>query len=257
MDGDNGSFEELVEAIRQRGQDSPILVRPHPGVDGRYMTVFGHRRARAAKALGRTVRAVVKDLGDKDHVIAQGQENSARTDLSFIEKAVFASNLERSGYDRDVIMAALSVDKTVVSKMISVTNDIPAEIIKAVGAAKNSGRDRWYDLAKKIREGAVSVSGLIGSPDFKVASSDDRLEILARYLVGKPTNKEPAPAQRAATKSWAPDDKSVSVTLKKTTKKATVTLESADGPLFAEFITERLDDLYEAFRKSNMEAPGE
>ena len=116
------------------------------------------------------MRAVVKELDDKDHVIAQGQENSARADLSFIEKAVFAGNLERNGYDREVIMAALSVDKTVVSKMISVAKDIPAEIIKAVGAAKNSGRDRWYDLAKKIREGGVSVREMIGIPRFQSCS---------------------------------------------------------------------------------------
>ncbi|WP_188394103.1 plasmid partitioning protein RepB [Mesorhizobium sp. SARCC-RB16n] len=250
MDEDREAFEELVEAIRQRGQDSPILVRPHPAVGGRYMTVFGHRRTRAAKILGRSVRAVVKDLGDKDHVIAQGQENSARADLSFIEKAVFASNLERNSYDRDVIMAALSVDKTVVSKMISVTKDIPEEIIKAVGSAKNSGRDRWYDLAKKIRGGGVSVRELIASPDFKAATSDDRLEILARHLSAKRVGKETPPAQRAATNSWVPIDKSISVTLKKTAKKATVTLESADGPPFAEFIAGQLDALYEAFRKS-------
>lgn len=257
MDDDKESFEELVEAIRQRGQDSPILVRPHPGAAGRYMTVFGHRRTRAAKTLGRPVRAVIKELGDRDHVIAQGQENSARADLSFIEKAVFASNLERNNYDRDVIMAALSVDKTVVSKMISVTKDIPDEIIKAVGSAKNSGRDRWYDLAKKIRVGGVSVRALISSPDFKAATSDDRLEILAQHLSGKPAVTETAPAQSSATKSWTPNDKSISVTLKRTAKKAIVTLESADGSLFAEFITGRLDDLYEAFRKSNTETAGE
>lgn len=257
MDDDKEGFEELVEAIRQRGQDSPILVRPHPGVGGRYMTVFGHRRTRAAKFLGRPVRAVVKDLGDKDHVIAQGQENSARADLSFIEKAVFASNLERNRYDRDVIMAALSVDKTVVSKMISITKDIPDEIIKAVGSAKNSGRDRWYDLAKKIRVGGVSARELIGSPDFKAATSDDRLEILARHLSATSAGKETTLTQKASTKSWVPDDKSISVTLKRTAKKATVTLESADGPLFAEFIAGQLDDLYKAFRKSTMEAAGE
>lgn len=257
MDDDKEAFEELVEAIRQRGQDSPILVRPHPRVGGRYMTVFGHRRTRAAKLLGRPVRAVVKDLGDKDHVIAQGQENSARADLSFIEKAIFARNLERNSYDRDVIMAALSVDKAVVSKMISVTKDIPDEVIKAVGSAKNSGRDRWYDLAKKIRVGEVSVRELIGSPDFKAATSDDRLEILARHLSAKSGGKETKPAQKASSKSWVPDDKSIRVILKKTSKKATVTLESADGLHFAEFIAGQLDDLYRAFRKSNIEAAGD
>jgi ParB family chromosome partitioning protein len=257
MGDDKGAFEELVEAIRQRGQDSPILVRPHPSVDGRYMTVFGHRRARAAKALGKPVRAVVKELDDRDHVIAQGQENSARADLSFIEKAVFASNLERNGYDREVIMAALAVDKTVASKMISVTKDIPVDIINAIGAAKNSGRDRWYDLAKRVRAGGVFVKELLASPDFKAATSDDRLEMLARHLAGKPAGKISAVSQRGPIKSWAPTDKSVTVTLKKTAKKATVTLEAADGPRFAEFITGQLDDLYGAFRKSANEATGD
>ncbi|WP_292530565.1 plasmid partitioning protein RepB [Mesorhizobium sp.] len=252
---DKEAFDDLVEAIRQRGQDSPILVRPHPGVVGRYMTVFGHRRARAAKALGRPVKAVVKELDDRDHVIAQGQENSARADLSFIEKAVFAGNLERNGYDREVIMTALSVDKTVVSKMISVAKDIPAEIINVIGAAKNSGRDRWYDLAKKVREGGVAVKELMASPDFKAAPSDDRLEMLARHLAGKPSGKIPAP--RRPINSWAPTDRSVSVTLKKSAKKAIVTLESPDGPRFAEFITGQLDDLYVAFRMSTKEATGD
>ncbi|WP_199202991.1 plasmid partitioning protein RepB [Mesorhizobium sp. L-2-11] len=254
---DKEAFDDLVEAIRQRGQDSPILVRPHPGLVGRYMTVFGHRRARAAKALGRPVKAVVKELDDKDHVIAQGQENSARADLSFIEKAVFAGNLERNGYDREVIMAALSVDKTVVSKMISITKDIPAEIINVIGAAKNSGRDRWYDLAKKVREGGDTVKELMASPNFKAAPSDDRLEMLARHLAGKPSGKLPATDRRGPIKSWAPTDRSVSVTLKKSAKKAIVTLEAPDGLRFAEFITGQLDDLFEAFRKSTKEATGD
>ncbi|RUX67183.1 plasmid partitioning protein RepB, partial [Mesorhizobium sp. M2A.F.Ca.ET.040.01.1.1] len=161
------------------------------------------------------VKTVVKKLDDRDHVIAQGQENSARADLSFIEKAVFAGNLERNGYDREVIMAALSVDKTVVSKMISVTKDIPAEIINVIGAAKNSGRDRWYDLAKKVRGRGVAVKELMASPDFKAATSDARLEMLARRLAGKPSGEIPAPDRKEPIKSWVPTDRSVSVTLKR------------------------------------------
>ena len=58
-------FQELVEAMRVRGQDSPILVRPHPTKDGIYQIAFGHRRAKAARLLGRPVRAVVKALTDR------------------------------------------------------------------------------------------------------------------------------------------------------------------------------------------------
>lgn len=70
----NEQFKELLEAIKERGQDSPVLVRPHPKLDGRYQIVFGLRRVRVARELGRKVRAVVKALDDKTHVIAQGQE---------------------------------------------------------------------------------------------------------------------------------------------------------------------------------------
>ncbi len=92
-DDDEREFNELVAAMRERGQDTPILVRPHPSAPARYMVVFGHRRLRAAKELGRKVRAVVKDLKDRDHVVAQGQENSARANLSFIEKALYAAHI--------------------------------------------------------------------------------------------------------------------------------------------------------------------
>ncbi|QOF75049.1 plasmid partitioning protein RepB (plasmid) [Aminobacter sp. SR38] len=257
-DDDEQAFAELVEAIRQRGQDSPILVRPHPELDGRYMTVFGHRRARAAKVLGRSVRAVVKELDDKDHVIAQGQENSARADLSFIEKAVFASNLEHKGYDREVIMIALSVDKTVVSKMISVTNDIPAEVVRAIGPAKNSGRDRWYRLAIKFREEKASNrSGeLTGSREFQAADSDQRLELLTLHLENDRLKTVSGKPKQHST-AWAPADKTVSVIAKSRPKGFSFDLTQKDAKPFGEWISSNLDGLYESFRKQEKVATGD
>ncbi|MCO5066915.1 MAG: plasmid partitioning protein RepB [Rhizobiaceae bacterium] len=252
MGDDEAAFNELLEAIKEHGQASPILVRPHPGLDGRYMIVFGHRRHRVAKTLGRKVRAVVREMEDRDHVIAQGQENSARADLSFIEKAVFAGSLEGQGYDRDVIMQALSVDKTVVSKMLSVLNDIPADVVSAIGAARNSGRDRWYKLALKFREDGAAKSGeeMLRSDDFKAADSDSRLELLTRHL-DKPAVK---PWQKAAAaKSWAPKDKSVSVVAKPRPKGVAIEITKTDAKPFADWITGNLDSLYEAFRKSKQE----
>jgi ParB family chromosome partitioning protein len=56
---------DLVAQIRERGQQVPILVRPHPDQAGRYQVAYGHRRLRAAAVLGRPVRAVVKALNDE------------------------------------------------------------------------------------------------------------------------------------------------------------------------------------------------
>ena len=109
---DDEEYLQLRQAIRTSGQSTPILVRPHPHDVGRYMIVFGHRRAKVARDLGINVRAVVKRLADIEHVIAQGQENTARADLSFIEKSLFARKLIESGMTKDTVKSALTVDDT-------------------------------------------------------------------------------------------------------------------------------------------------
>lgn len=112
LDEDDEAYQELLAAIRERGQDSPILVRPHPELSGRFQTVFGHRRVKVARQLGRPVRAVVKKMGDEDHVIAQGQENAARANLSFIERTLFADRILKRGHTPDTVKSALALDDT-------------------------------------------------------------------------------------------------------------------------------------------------
>lgn len=86
---------QLIEQIREHGQQVPILVRPHPESNGRYQVAYGHRRLAATKELGIKVRAVIRQLTDDQLVVSQGQENSARTNLSYIERALFALRLEQ------------------------------------------------------------------------------------------------------------------------------------------------------------------
>lgn len=173
---DEEAHRTLLVAIVDQGQISPVLVRPHPTAEGRYQVAFGHRRLRVARELGRPVRAVVKRLSDRELVLAQGQENSARTDLSFIERARFAKRLETEGYDRPTIMAALAVDKSAISRMISVTTRIPEEIVDAIGPAPGVGRDRWVELAGVFPEGGAppALRELLLAGEFTGAASDDR-----------------------------------------------------------------------------------
>lgn len=150
--GDGGDMDEFVASIRDHGQRTPILLRPHPETEGRYQIAFGHRRYRALKILGRPVRAMVKALTDDELVVAQGQENQSRLDLSYIERAIFASRLESRKFQRDVICSALNVDKTEISRMISVATGLPDELIEAIGPAQKTGRRKWMDLAKAVEK---------------------------------------------------------------------------------------------------------
>ena len=245
---DADALSELIQAVEERGQDTPILVRPHPDKAGRFMVVFGHRRLAAARALSRPVRAVVKDISNRDHVIAQGQENSARSNLSYVEKAMFAANLLAQGYDREVIMTALSTDKASVSKFLSVVNDIPAEIIQSVGAAKNSGRDPWYRLAMLLREpeNRARAEAIISSDRFSTSDSDQRLALLLAIGGNKKVKSEGAnPSIR-----WMSANKDLSATVKKTAKGATIALSNAEGGAFAQWISENLPELYTSFIQS-------
>src|SRR6516165_9896563 len=53
------AYDQLKAAIADRGQQVPILVRPHPAIPGRYQIAYGRRRLRAAGELGRAVKAIV------------------------------------------------------------------------------------------------------------------------------------------------------------------------------------------------------
>lgn len=244
-------FQELVEAIRQRGQDSPILVRPHPDKEGRFQIAFGHRRARAAKELGRSVRAIVKRLDDRDHVIAQGQENSARADLSFIERTMFAHRLDQRGFDRETIMAALSADKTTVSKMLSVTKRIDADILTTIETARAVGRDRWHDLSTKLDDGDATdrVRAYVRRDEYLAAEPEQRFELLEKFVNKKPSAV--AESQRAGgAQIWQRRDGAVKAKIKDDGKQFTISLRASNASAFGNYLANNLDRLYEAFEET-------
>ncbi|KXO73925.1 plasmid partitioning protein RepB [Brucella anthropi] len=243
-------YRELLEAIRERGQDSPILVRPHPETSDRYMIVFGHRRARVARELGIKVKAVIKPLADLEHILSQGQENSARANLSFIERVFFAARLEALGFEREAIQAALTIDYQTLSKMLTIPKAIPEHILLAVGPAKGIGRDRWLELRKLIEIPGKkdAAEELLVTSVFENASSVGRFEQLYDYLKG---GKQKKPVTKAALRpgtSWTASDKSVSAVIKQNGKSATLALSAANGPRFADWLSRNLDELYASFQ---------
>jgi ParB family chromosome partitioning protein len=231
-DSNDDAYEALKNAIVRHGQGSPILVRPHPTTPGRYQVAFGHRRLRVAKDLGREVRAVIKSLSDQELVLAQGQENSIRTDLSFIERARFAQCLVDRDYRRDIVMAALGVDKTTVSRMLSITSRIPSEVIGAVGPAPNTGRDRWIELSSHFAANPApnGFEDLFQSQAFRTAASDDRFNQLvdrfttAAHSVGQPGAKQRGQGARDDVQRWGPSRGDTLVTLRHNARSCVITI---------------------------------
>ncbi|GEC17159.1 plasmid partitioning protein RepB [Nitrobacter winogradskyi] len=235
----NAAFREL---IRAHGQNVPILVRPKPSVADRYEVAFGHRRLRAARDLGIKVRAVVRALTDEQLVIAQGQENSGRTDLTFIERARFAARLEDRKFSREVIMAALNIDKAAVSRLIAIATRMPADVIDSIGPAPSFGRVRWQELTDllELENKRAHAIEIVKAPGFGVLDTDVRFETLMAELREKPS--------RARAETWAASDGTHAAKVSRAGKKLTLTFDDRVAPKFGEFVRQRLQTLYDEFK---------
>jgi ParB family transcriptional regulator, chromosome partitioning protein len=259
MEDADDSYRRLLQSIETRGQDSPILVRPNPTDPGRYQIAFGHRRWRAARDLRRPVRSVVRNLTDQELIIAQGQENSARENLSFIERARFAKGLAELGYDRDVIMAALATDKTNVSRLLSVANLIPADLIAAIGPAPNIGRDRWTVLANHFtpenKDSAAGYALIFANDDFARLPSDERFN---KSLITIDRQKAAAAGKgrggrngaRKERREWSPNGGNAVAILTQQSRSSSLTIDTRIAPGFDEFILGAMQRLYEEFRRT-------
>ncbi|MCB8882701.1 plasmid partitioning protein RepB [Acidisoma cellulosilytica] len=254
MEPTDANYRRLRESIAAQGQTSPILIRPHPAEPGRYQAAFGHRRLRAAAELGRPVRCIVRPLTDRDLVIAQGQENSARADLSFIEQGRFAIALQDRGYSRETIMQALSLDKASLSRLVRVTDRLPTDIVEAIGPAPAIGRNRWMALSLAFRKYAADrpVDPLLEDASFIYAPSDQRFDLLYRHLT-RPAilaKRKPSPSRRYRNSAGQ-----TIATATQTETTTTVTIDRTVTRAFGEFLLGRLDALYAEYMAGHPAEP--
>lgn len=192
--------------------------------EGRYQVASGHRRLAAAKSLGIKVKAIVRALSDDQLVVSQGQENNARTDLSDIERALFAHRLEERGFGSDVVMAALNVDRAALSKMRIITRQVPLALISAVGSAPEIGRRRWLEFGEHLE--TADIDGLV------VASSADYMRQLSSnerfHQAFALATKKPVGAKAGSTSTQIAD---LPVKFKRTPATATFVFDSKARPV--------------------------
>lgn len=240
----DAALEDLIASMRESGQQVPILVRPHPTKENYYQAAYGHRRLRAAIVLERPVKAIVRQLSDEELIVAQGQENGPRVDLSFIERALFAKRLEQHGFDRDKISQALSVDKPETSRLLQVADVIPTNIILAIGPAPKIGRPRWVAFAELLKDKAASsrVADAISDVQFSAIDTNERFARLWSKAQGPKAPKKDKAGKIRTRKGI------VLASMERTTKGSKITVTSEE---FAQFLDARMSSLVEEFEKEN------
>jgi ParB family chromosome partitioning protein len=238
-----GDIDGLTASIREQGQQVPILVRPHPDQPGRYQVAFGHRRLRALIDLGRPVKAVVRTLTDEELVIAQGQENNEREDLSFIEKARFAARL-RDRFARETIMSSMSIDKSTLSIMLQLVDTLPPELIEAIGPAPGVGRPSWQQLSELIGRDQDAPDIIAYARALAPLPSEERFKQTLTRL-------KPRRIQRGlpGVMSTAGGDRLAQV--KNSKSKLEIMIDKKATPEFAAFMLDQVPALFEAHRTAN------
>ncbi len=239
-DDDPAAIEALKASIAESGQEVPVLVRPHASAAGRYEMAYGHRRLAAVRALGRPIRAVVRAMSDAELAVAQGIENTARQDTSWIERARFAEAIEGAGHGREVSMRALGVDKAQVSRMLAVVRRLPPDIVAGIGRAPAVGWRRWQDLADRMIGPAERHAARDALAKAAGEGSDRRFAAVADAV---------APAVARAAEPLIDDGGAPIGTLKRTTRTAVLTIDAA----FGAWLASRIGELHGRFRAEDHE----
>lgn len=133
IDTETPIFQALVESIKEKGIETPLLLRPNP--DGKtppYSLVCGYRRLAAAKLLQlKTVPAVIRHLDELDARISNIAENTIREDLKSADLAWACGELAKQGLKDDKIAVVVGKSISYVSKLTSIMSNVRAGIIKA------------------------------------------------------------------------------------------------------------------------------
>lgn len=178
------SIAELANSISITGQQVPVLLRPSEAQDGHFEVVYGRRRIMACKQICITVKALIRTLDDTEALMAKGLENSSRVDLSFYERARFASAILAQGYERTEACQALSISKNTLSQLERVSRLVPDVVGDGIGAAPDSGRPKWNAIANAFENGMLQAGDALKvlANYSKNASSDERLNLLVRTI---------------------------------------------------------------------------
>lgn len=230
-------LDELVESIRDHGQQVPILVRRL--ADGGLEIVYGRRRLMACRALGVDVRATVMEMSDEEALIAQGVENNERLDTSFIERALFITRILGAGFSGVVVRKATGVNETLVYRMRGIVQAIPKQLITLIGPAHGAGRRQWEALATYCKGAKPTDIQRIEHALDASRTSAERLE-QALAVIAKPRG---VVGELVKTRHGG-------ITVARTSKAITIAAAKKDDQAFLDYLDSRMVDLIREWEAS-------
>ncbi|MWB97438.1 ParB/RepB/Spo0J family partition protein [Agromyces seonyuensis] len=185
---DEQDLAELVHSVREFGVLQPIVVRPHPDLDGKYELVMGERRLRATKAAGRTsIPAVVKDTANEDMLRDALLENLHRSQLNPLEEAsAYQQLLEDFGITQEQLADRIGRSRPQISNTIRLLK-LPEKVQLKVAAGVLSAGHARAILSVNEPEAMQHLADKIINEELSVRAAE-------AVATAAPTSKRAKPA---------------------------------------------------------------
>ena len=199
------SLGELAKSVRLRGVKTPISVREHPDMPGRYIVNHGARRFRASRLAGLlTVPAFIdNDYNETDQVI----ENLQRNDLTAREIADYIGRELARGLRRKEIAQRISKSPAYITQHAMLL-DLPEPVARAFSSARVRDVSLVNELVQAYRDRPDVVTAWLDDDQQEITRGSVRMlrEFLAQSIVLEMLNDD---AQEPAASDSVPDASSL------------------------------------------------
>ncbi|WP_051357713.1 ParB/RepB/Spo0J family partition protein [Leisingera caerulea] len=234
----NEDLQSLMDSIRENGQQIPILVRAITG-DQPYEIVVGRRRLAATRRLGMPrIKAFVSKMDDREAFVAQGIENSARLETSYIERARAAAQGLEAGYEQKDIAEFLNVSRTLINFMVKAYTTLGEDLVVAIGPARGVGRRQWDKLITGMETHKITPSAALSLIDIEIEDSVERFQNLLKSVQAGGKRKAPAkPAKTDAQRAYMGGN----VTTVRKDNQIVIKTKKSTPPALLDRLAERID----------------
>jgi ParB family chromosome partitioning protein len=157
------NVESLMQSIQEHGLQTPILIRPKTVGKAKYEIVFGARRYRAVRGLGRkTIEAFCEPMSDERAAMLRATENQQREDLNAIEKARELKQLTTSkadggdGFTQQQVAEQLGVTQAAISNTVRLLELPPSMQVRVINQEMSATHARvaltYRDVPEVLQE---------------------------------------------------------------------------------------------------------
>ena len=159
-------LRDLSQSIREKGVLQPLLVRPHPDLNGEFEIIAGERRWRAAQqAQVHEVPVIIRDFDDQETLEVALVENLQRQDLSPLEEADgYHRLMHEFGHTQEQLAQALGKSRSHVAntlRLLTLPGDVKALLddgsLSAGHARCLVGNSNAVALAQEIVKKGLNV----------------------------------------------------------------------------------------------------